>query len=923
MKTKRFILVLLLTAVLIILTTSIALADLRMFVRNTRAPVTFFGRGGFSADGLGQHGPGGTLQAEVSAGSTVELALLYGAYFFDSPTNNDRTLNFDGANVTLNLLTNVDNTFLFAARADVTDQVALKVGSGGGTFDFAVNSDPPNLNGVALVVIFSNPNLPLRSIALLDGGLGSSPQETTANFAAPISKGPDFAAVLSLGIQHGNQDEKDPDNVGGSHLCGTEVPMFSRVEINGTRLTSCAGNLDDGVGRLRNGNLITVGGVGDNTANPADPFQEAADGQTPRVEDDELYNISGFINNGDTKLTINTHNPSGDDLVFFAVISVTALFNLGKEDCFDGIDNDSDNLIDALDPDCILQPRGADAVVAGLAPLNMTPRIYIDEKDTPGLANADRRLVLKVKIENPGTEAKSFIACPMFHVHDPREEINPPRMGYRLDITESGRQVIAGPWLHEGRTFRFPFPEQVPFTLAPGAEHEFIYSTKLRGGNVVQDGIVTDGFFPAGLETLTRAQIESKILNHWASPHGSSSLYVDFFFNFQHTSAEFRSNFKCPQGANTTWHGVVRLPNYDFVGCDPGNFCADYDWYDFSFTNNFSTVTAAISLHTSATAGSFEAGTPVSAFLEVTPNCFLVECPPTPATVGSSGLPTVVWNTAPPPGELFVIDEAEKGGTMTLNVPSAALPEGAVIHFTITMKEAGTGNLLSTETKRFALDRQPPAITAFNFTADDETGNLSAATTVLDEASSIAYVELLVSQDGGITYAGFPMAWQAGDFLNPTLYEATVGPLSPGEAIVKIRAVDEAGNSSETPPQVVGGSAANIVAVDIKPGRVPNTINIRNRRTLIPVAILTTEVFDATTVDALSVRFGANGATESHGRRHLLDVDRDGDRDLLLHFRLHRTGIQCGDFLASLTGETLDGRLVVGSDSIFTIGCRR
>ena len=60
-------------ASVLLLISSIASADLRMFQRKAGAPVTFFGRGGFSADGLGQNGPGGALQAEIPAGSTVEL----------------------------------------------------------------------------------------------------------------------------------------------------------------------------------------------------------------------------------------------------------------------------------------------------------------------------------------------------------------------------------------------------------------------------------------------------------------------------------------------------------------------------------------------------------------------------------------------------------------------------------------------------------------------------------------------------------------------------------------------------------------------------------------------------------------------------------------------------------------------------------
>ena len=111
------------------------------------------------------------------------------------------------------------------------------------------------------------------------------------------------------------------------------------------------------------------------------------------------------------------------------------------------------------------------------------------------------------------------------------------------------------------------------------------------------------------------------------------------------------------------------------------------------------------------------------------------------------------------------------------------------------------------------------------------------------------------------------------------------------------------------------------VAIDIKPGSFPNSINPKSKGN-IPVAILTTEDFDATTVGPLSVEFGPHGATESHGRGHIEDVDGDGDDDLVLHFRTQDTGIQCGDTSASLTGETFGGQMIEGSDSINTVGCK-
>ncbi|MBN1240726.1 MAG: hypothetical protein JXB36_19650, partial [Gammaproteobacteria bacterium] len=111
------------------------------------------------------------------------------------------------------------------------------------------------------------------------------------------------------------------------------------------------------------------------------------------------------------------------------------------------------------------------------------------------------------------------------------------------------------------------------------------------------------------------------------------------------------------------------------------------------------------------------------------------------------------------------------------------------------------------------------------------------------------------------------------------------------------------------------------VDIDIKPGGSGNSVNPKSQQR-IPVAILTTQSFDAVHVDPASVVFGPGAAREAHGRGHVEDVDRDGDPDLLLHFDVRDAGIRCGDTRAALHGETFDGLDVSGSDSIRTVSCK-
>jgi probable HAF family extracellular repeat protein len=114
---------------------------------------------------------------------------------------------------------------------------------------------------------------------------------------------------------------------------------------------------------------------------------------------------------------------------------------------------------------------------------------------------------------------------------------------------------------------------------------------------------------------------------------------------------------------------------------------------------------------------------------------------------------------------------------------------------------------------------------------------------------------------------------------------------------------------------------ATAIAIDVKPGSTPNSVNPRSHG-VIPVAILTTDDLDATTVNPQSVRFGPNKAVEAHGRSHIEDVNGDGRPDVVFHFRTDETGIQCGDTTVILKGETFGGDAVQGTDSIRTVGCK-
>ena len=119
-------------------------------------------------------------------------------------------------------------------------------------------------------------------------------------------------------------------------------------------------------------------------------------------------------------------------------------------------------------------------------------------------------------------------------------------------------------------------------------------------------------------------------------------------------------------------------------------------------------------------------------------------------------------------------------------------------------------------------------------------------------------------------------------------------------------------------------SDATPIEITIQPGGNPNSINCTAEQKVISVGILTTSNFDATSVDHASVIFSR--ATETHldtrngkPRRHVEDVDNDGDADLLFHFRLSDTSLTCASVGSTLIGETFGGETVVGTGPVHMV----
>src|SRR5262249_39495303 len=89
----------------------------------------------------------------------------------------------------------------------------------------------------------------------------------------------------------------------------------STVNVQGQRLTSSAGNFDNGLGF--NGALVTVGGVGDTPFNPPDPFHAT------NTRDHELYDLAPLLHNRDTQIVRETASPGNNESVFRAVMTLS------------------------------------------------------------------------------------------------------------------------------------------------------------------------------------------------------------------------------------------------------------------------------------------------------------------------------------------------------------------------------------------------------------------------------------------------------------------------------------------------------------------------------------------------------------------------------------------------------------------------
>jgi hypothetical protein len=178
---------------------------------------------------------------------------------------------------------------------------------------------------------------------------------------------------------------------------------------------------------------------------------------------------------------------------------------------------------------------------------------------------------------------------------------------------------------------------------------------------------------------------------------------------------------------------------------------------------------------------------------------------------------------------------------------------------------------------------------------------------------------LLLSTDEGFSW--LPVASE----LTETHFSLSLPPnLTKESLLFRVIATDGVNTSEDRSPSPSAVDELRTITIDIKPTSSVNTLNCTSPKSLIPVAVLSTDDFAATTIDPSSVRFGRKGieAEEAHrgtafiSGKHIQDVNGDGRMDLILHFRFGETGLGCADVRAELRGRTFGGEAIRASDAV-------
>lgn len=117
------------------------------------------------------------------------------------------------------------------------------------------------------------------------------------------------------------------------------------------------------------------------------------------------------------------------------------------------------------------------------------------------------------------------------------------------------------------------------------------------------------------------------------------------------------------------------------------------------------------------------------------------------------------------------------------------------------------------------------------------------------------------------------------------------------------------------------------IVIDIKPGNKEHTKINPKAKGVIPVALISSETFDAVTVDQSSLKFGATGEenTLAHCQKDGKDVNGDGRPDLVCHFNVDSelTGFDMSVVEGTVKGMGKDGKRFKGTGHLKVFGAEK
>ncbi len=150
----------------------------------------------------------------------------------------------------------------------------------------------------------------------------------------------------------------------------------------------------------------------------------------------------------------------------------------------------------------------------------------------------------------------------------------------------------------------------------------------------------------------------------------------------------------------------------------------------------------------------------------------------------------------------------------------------------------------------------------------------------------------------------------------PSMNQARFGfgaTSSPDGRIYAVAGLAAAGDLSSAEWYQTTSMTTVPVAIDIKPGSDPNSINRRSKGN-VPVAVLSSSTFDATAADRSKVVFAGAPALPIGGGSE--DVNGDGLPDVVFHFATQSLDLPDLATEACLTGNTTDGTSFQGCDTV-------